>query len=430
MREIFKSKTTLFLVLAVLTETILLILRVKGLHNSELLINVGQKIINGENPYIPLQPYGTFPGLIYWLINFLTFNTGSPFIFIVLNLIGVAFLVQYLVGPLNTNQLLLIISLILITSPIRALTANVQHTGIIIGSLLLGNYLLTKTYKDRIGVIKTCCGAFCYFFAIEIKPQIALPFIIIWIIVLKKYKFIPVLFGIGIFTHLLIDIRYGKFLEVDQFNVWQIMRNDKLTISEQTSIWKVLTYFTSNRIDWFGISFLLYIAVISCLIVIALKTQNDKLLKWSLIIPILTAYLHLYDLVVISIYICYLIISRDKRFGNFILFGLLVIPTRFNTQAEVLNSLVFLLGLAVYLICFWKKTDLLKLLRIILEIVIAYILVFVVSRLNLDLETRVSVQLSLALMIFTFSRYKYLWLLYARIVGSKPKLADTVRTSL
>ena len=59
-------------------------------------VDVGEKVIQKNNPYLPMQPYSAFPGFIYRVIDFFSFGMNSPIIFILLNLIGIYSLINFL----------------------------------------------------------------------------------------------------------------------------------------------------------------------------------------------------------------------------------------------------------------------------------------------------------------------------------------------
>ena len=99
-----KSEFGVFLPLLVLLQISVQMFRVSGLHNSQLLIDVGEKVIQRANPYIPMQPYGAFPGLVYWVINLFSFGFNSPIIFLLLNLFGIFALISFLLPDLKNKK--------------------------------------------------------------------------------------------------------------------------------------------------------------------------------------------------------------------------------------------------------------------------------------------------------------------------------------
>ena len=392
----------------IIIETIVLISRVSGLHNSELLINAGTKIVDKSNPYEPYQPYGTPPALIYWMFHKLTFHTQNPAFFILLNLLGVILVLHFLFPNLSNFSKQKITVLILLTSPIRALVANVQHTGIILGCLLLG-YYFTKQHFNRKYLSPNLIGSIFFLISLEIKPQIALPFILIFIIMNRNFRLFIIISAELIFFRLIIDLWVGRILELEQFRVWKIMQNDNLTISEQTSMWKLLEKYFPNTLNWFQLSFILYIVAVLLLIFIAININNDLILKLALFIPLFTAYLHLYDLVVLAIVISFLVIQSISKFGAVIILGLIILPARFHSPAELANGLVFIFALILIFtnLLIEKKYRILG--SKILESVVVLIFIKELAVTGLTLEEKVSVQISVIFIfgLLYFGQYIY-----------------------
>lgn len=395
-----RAKLGIVLPVIILLEFLVLAFRVHGLHNSQLLVNVGDKIIHQANPYIPMQPYGASPGLIYWLIEKITFGTQSPFFFIGLNIAGIVLLINFMFPKETPKLKAIILSVLLLSSPIRALVASVQHTGIIIGAILLGAHLLRKSDDSKRSALYLLAGCGFFVFALEIKPQIAIPFVAVWIIAERCFKLIPIILLQFFLINLAIDLWVGRFLEIDRLNVWKLMRGDALTISEQSSLWKLLGHFTSSNIDWFKISFCIYLLGFALLLLKAFKNPKPELLRWALLLPVTTAYLHLYDIVILAIYIAFWTTSKFNRAGSFFLLGLVIIPTRFTSMSEVANGIAFLAAVAILLSFNRREISLKELIYISGEVVIAILAVSIISRLNMALEMRVSVQITV-LMILT-----------------------------
>ena len=64
-----KFRSLYFLIAILLIQVTLLISDSKELRNSKLLVDAGQNILNRESPYSTPNPYGSFPGLIFVLID-------------------------------------------------------------------------------------------------------------------------------------------------------------------------------------------------------------------------------------------------------------------------------------------------------------------------------------------------------------------------
>ena len=394
-----KSEFGVFLPLLVLLQISVQMFRVSGLHNSQLLIDVGEKVIQRANPYIPMQPYGAFPGLVYWVINLFSFGFNSPIIFLLLNLFGIFALISFLLPDLKNKKKLSIFSILLFTAPIRALEANVQHTGIIFGSLVIGDLLYKSAANNKHPLLRQCIAILFFLLAFEIKPQIALPFIFIWLIQERVMNTVYIILAEIISIHILIDIWVGRILEFDHLKVWLYMKNDSLTISEQTSFWKLLQMQDFIQLDWFKFSFGLYGIGLILLIYFVLRKPNVVLLRWAILLPTATAYLHLYDLVVFAIVVCYWAVLKMEFKGAIFSLGLITIPSRFNSLSEIINGLVFIF--AVSLIIYLNQKEEIpqnKKVRFI-ELILAFLSILIISRLTITLEEKVSIQVTIMMII-------------------------------
>ena len=381
--------------LLVLLQILVQMFRVSGLHNSQLLIDVGEKVIQRANPYIPMQPYGAFSGLVYWVINLFSFGFHSPAIFLLLNLFGIFALIGFLLPDLKNKNKLSIFSILLFTAPIRALEANVQHTGIIFGSLIIGDLLYKSAAHNKYPLLRQCIAILFFLLAFEIKPQIALPFIFIWLIQGKIMKPVFIFLAEIIFIHILIDIWVQRILEIDHLKVWLYMKNDSLTISEQASFWKLLQMQDFIKLDWFKFSFVLYGIGLILLIYSAFRKPNIVLLRWSILLPTVTAYLHLYDLVVFAIIVCYWALFKMEYKGAIFLLGLITIPTKFNSLSEMINGLVFIIAVSL-IIYLNQKEEIQKNIKVrCIELALAFLSMLIISRLTISLEEKVSIQVTI-----------------------------------
>jgi hypothetical protein len=394
------------LILLISCEIIAYVIQTTGLHNSELLVNAGEKIINKQNPYVPMQPYGTSPALLYWLINKLSPFSLGPTVFIILNLAGIFGLLSFILPNINWITKLQIFSIVLLTSPIRAMVASVQHTGIIFGLLILGNYLLSKQtriyFLNNSRLVRTILASLCFAFSLEIKWQLALPFILVFSYATKNRKLLVYVPLSIIILRLGIDIWVGRVLEIDQLNVWKTQKLDSLAIAEQVSPWKFLGHITSNNLDWFTVSFIVYLILICLLIFRMPKMELHTALIFSLIVPISTAYIHLYDIVILPILLTHWAMIKLKSFPNVFNLGLILLPTKIDLSSEIIKSVVFFLAIVAIIVFVGETLRFFDLMKICGQIAFCSLLVYATTRINLILEVRISLQLAILFVSFLY----------------------------
>ena len=105
----------------------------------------GNRIIHGLDPYSEGSADGAFRSgyvapLVLWLFTELSPVFLGVFILRILSLFSLYKLVQSLAPELNRLQIQFVFSILLWTTPIRAIISNTQLTGILIGIYLLATW--------------------------------------------------------------------------------------------------------------------------------------------------------------------------------------------------------------------------------------------------------------------------------------------------
>lgn len=328
----FNTKTALLLV--IIFQIFALGSRIPGLQNSSLLVDSGSAIIHRQDPYTDWNAYGTIPAIPYWLLSKSVPSNLEPTLFLFLNVLGLAICIRYFIRTQATVLLITLIAVIT-TGPFRALFASVQHTGVILGCLTLGMIALRQSHERRFPILNVWVGFFLFCVAFDLKPHIACPFILLWLASTKKLRSI---FHFGFFylaLRLLIDLWNGRFLERLQFEKWKVWRTDPLVVKEQVSPWKLISFFNTDSQYVFIFSFLVYFLITALIIAKYLKQPDSKYFVYALLLPSITAYLHLYDLIlVVAMVVIKLLTSNDKRL-MFFAFALLFFPSDYSSPFEI-----------------------------------------------------------------------------------------------
>jgi len=270
-----------------------------SLRNSKLLVDAGKDILHGRSPYTTPNPYGTWPGILYAFVDYLSFSTVTLYVIVVANLCGFALLAKFL---LPNTDLRFVLLLALLSSPIRALVSNVQNTGIILGSLIVAILMLNKFELHR-KQIHLHASAFFFLFAFELKPQLTLPLIVLVLVQRRMLSLLASLVLQFFLIRSLLDVWLGEILELEQIKIWKLMRTDPLALKEQISPWKVMGYFFPNVVDWFALSFVFTIILILILAYFGIQSKSKNLEVLALVIPLASGYLHYYDLFVLLIFV-------------------------------------------------------------------------------------------------------------------------------
>lgn len=397
-------KTRFFLSLTILLQVCVLLSAVDSLRNSKLLVDAGKDILNGRSPYSTPNPYGTWPGTLYALLDYLSFSSLTLYLVIGLNLCGFALLAKYLV-PNSKLQLVLILSLL--TSPVRALISNVQNTGIILGSLIVGIHLLGRFQSSRKQAY-IHLSAFFFLFAFELKPQLALPLIVL-VILQRRVLLLLISFVFQmIFIRILLDLWIGEILELEQIRIWKIMRTDPLAVKEQISPWKVLGHFLPNGVDWFVISFFFTILLILVVALLGLRSQSRNLEVIALALPLTSGYLHYYDLLVLLIFIIAMNLRPEKYLFTGATFSIifLALPTHLGSHV-VLNEILLIVFINIFL-AIYVASDFRSIMFRLVESGIALAMTSIISSAFDSLELALSCMLTIVFILQSKSVVNFL----------------------
>ena len=301
-------------------------------------VKAGDLIWENTNPYTSLM-YVNSPVsavLAYGL------NKILPFIFFpafwqILNIVGIlAFFRLWLRKEVNSN-LLLAIALLSFLNVTRALVANVQVTGLVLGAFALGVLLAQKGKSPFLVMLPIWVAA-------EIKPQLALGLIVFFlfhqgihfarIAILTFYVFI---------SHLLIEIKYSGFIHSEWIE--KVLNYSKTSLNEgyEVSYWKGIALSLGEIPAMKTISVLILIINLGFILYMSMKSHTNWAIFGALVLPFQNTYLHLYDLAPLGV----LVILGALHYSNYsiVLLAILFIqlfPMSLETQFIAVLIFVFI----------------------------------------------------------------------------------------
>jgi hypothetical protein len=302
-------------------------------------VKAGELIWENTNPYTSLM-YVNSPVsavLAYGL------NKILPFIFFpafwqILNIVGIfAFFRLWLRKEVSSN-LLLAISLLSFLNVTRAMVANVQVTGLVLGTFALGVVLAQKGRSPFLVMLPIWVSA-------EIKPQLALGLIVFFlfhqgihfarIAILTFYVFI---------SHLLIEIKYSGFIHSEWIE--KVLNYSKTSLNEgyEISYWKGLALTLGEVPAMKTISVFILIINLGFILYMSIKSHTNWAIFGALVLPFQNTYLHLYDLAPLGV----LVILGALHYSNYsiVLLAILFIqlfPMSIETQFIVVSFYVLII---------------------------------------------------------------------------------------
>ena len=255
-------------------------------------IKAGSLIADRINPYEQLM-YANSPisALFFYLVSWILPFPILPVMVHLLNVLGALFFLKWYVGQKFNALYLNLFCISLILGVGRALFGNVQVTGITLGLVALAFTLDHKLKSSYLSLS-------LLLLALEIKPQITIPFLVLFIFqktgVFKKISF---LFFSALTLHATVELYFGSNLHFTWLEkVLRYSKNSILQTSYEISIWKGINQIIDQQ------QFLRLMSLFSILITLIFvakysKSNPEKALFLAIIFPVFNSYVHLYDYV-------------------------------------------------------------------------------------------------------------------------------------
>lgn len=269
---------------------VFLSLRQQYLGDASYFIEAGKGIISGNNEFKVNALHSGPLGVIFMATVFGYLGSLSIFLVTFFNLIGIYTFTRILLSGVKEKYVLIIALFTLVSSPTREMLVTGQITGIVLGLVATGSFLLRKYRVQYLGLLPLV-------FAVELKPHFALPLIFLTLIFssevswanLKRFSFL-ILLG-----HMLVNFHLRTIAEIDLIKNVLFLTDTKVTTFER-SIWTLLDPQLTP-----AVSTLLKILLIASLSGFAIYSYRRGSLLQSvvalLLVPSSQSYIHLYDFV-------------------------------------------------------------------------------------------------------------------------------------
>ena len=357
-------------------------------------IKAGSLITDRINPYEQLM-YANSPvsALFFYLVSWILPFPIQPVMVHLLNVLGAIFFLKWYVGKKFNALYLNLFSITLILGVGRALFGNVQVTGITLGLVALAFTLDHKLKSSYLPLSLLLLAS-------EIKPQITIPFLVLFIFqksgVFKKISF---LFFSALTLHATVELYFGSDLHFTWMEkVLRYSKNSILQTSYEISIWKGINQIIDQQ-QFLRVISLLSIVITLIFVMKYSKSNPEKALFLALIFPFFNSYVHLYDyLGILLIAIKYVTL---KRFES----SILVLPFLFlfplSRDIFLLSMTIELLVIITIIFKLKNRAFIWVSLGLFTFQIIAYPLV-----LNLNQEIQMSIYLSVFTAFLSYYIYK------------------------
>lgn len=174
----------------------------------------GQIIFQGLNPYSGDLPFYSGPagGWFLYVIGKIFFIETFPLVWQIINLAGVSIFFYTILAKFGVQRnLILLIGMMLLSSPVREMVVNNQVTGFVLG--IAAFVIQTSSRNVHSAVIAV--NSILLYLVFELKPNLILGFVVYFVVTNKERIFwiiLPVTSFFAVFNLLLADNIYLKWL--------------------------------------------------------------------------------------------------------------------------------------------------------------------------------------------------------------------------
>jgi hypothetical protein len=306
------SSVNIDLYLFLIISTFLVFKYFGGTGDIALYINAGHSILKGVNPYLNSE-YANSPvaAVLILFVSKLFPESIFPLFIQLLNIVGIVFFANLHKSVFKTKKSShIVLTLLALSVAFRALLSNIQVTGLILGLYAFAIYLTKKTNSSSKMV-----GFLLIGIAVELKPQVALPFALIF--VLRHLSFPRIIFTTFFFAlmHVALSVLYGQALEVLWFDKIRSYSSKSFLPGPEISPFKFLALLVNQQTVLKVVGVIVLLALYLAIVFKSVSSHKTALLIAS-IVPLLSSYSHMYDFVPLMLIV---------GFGNYLNKGKLVI---------------------------------------------------------------------------------------------------------
>ena len=372
-----------------------MVLGVSGYQDSETLLGAANFLSLRLNPYE--NPFFLNGYILAPLAHILS----SPFsqvngarIYVIFNLALLALLVWDLCRNLNSKKIFIIIFVVLTSSPTRAMAASVQHTGLILASSYFSYKIgfFYQPYTKASKFLKYTFLPVLLLIPIELKPQLMLPLIAVFLSQQKLRIHMISCLALGLILHL--SLSFYLRMPLDKYWLMRLLHRSSETTgddSRENSPWTLLGIFVGHPRIWLGLSSLIFLTLViglSYLVKSGVLTQNYFLFSFS--IPLFLSYIHPYDLILSIIVVASLFVKAPAVRGSTFLLPLFLLPT-IGT-----DRLLLLFSLSIFLLIWLTSEDRAAYLWFdFVELVLSLAVYLLFTHFTRDIGLRVNIHMSI-----------------------------------
>ncbi len=311
----------------------------------------GQKIFQGQNPYSGDLPFFSGPagGWFLYVVGKVLFIEAFPFVWQIVNLLGVSIFFHTILTKLGVHSnLILLLAIMLLSSPIREMVVNNQVTGFVLGTAAFAIRTRLRTVHNIVIILNSSL----LYLMFELKPNLVLGFVIYFTVINKEKLHLIILSVTSIFVLANLLLMDGIYLK--WFNAIQSQGVANLTGYESLGLSTFIyesDLLNKENARILGMSLFLFCFV---LVLIAALFKGIRIFLPAIpLLPIFFPYLHYLDFAITVPFIIHFVLYHTNlRYIAPIAIVILYLPG--PTDGLLKNVLVFVMLGAVITYDFYR----------------------------------------------------------------------------
>ena len=281
-----------------------------SLADTSIYFSGGQKIFEGADAYNGDSPFFSGPtgSVVFYLLGKLLLIESFPFVWQLVNILGVCFFFYFILQSFRIQRYtLIIIGLLLLSAPVREMIVNNQVTGFTIGLSSSVIYFSSK-FTSR---VSTTVGLILLILLFEFKPNLVFGFVLFFLylnrdqIKLLTFSLISIVTGFLLLT--------GPEVYSDWIDFIRFSGTDRLTGYESLGIGSFL--FEIGFLDLSSarnLGGLLFVLSFAFTLLLLIRTNIES---WALVVPLLVLtfpYIHYLDFISAVPFVCIILLSKES----------------------------------------------------------------------------------------------------------------------
>lgn len=310
-----------------------------GMRDVGTYLRAGEKFLDGNDPYVdPAARFGPSLLPLFGFMNQTLPENVLVIFFQIFSIVGILYFVSRLTSFSLLSNLKIIIVLCWLSS-VRENIVNIQVTGLLCFLFGLGYQVVKRNRNPSSRFI----GCLLLAASIDSKPHLFGILFLALFLYERRYREIPIVLSIIVFTHSILSLWVGKFLTLSWLQTLFFLYEKRKsgTLGESLVLWPIIEHFGVNKELSSILSILIFVGLLSVLILRVSRSElsRNQVIELSMLVPSFGIFFHYYDLAPLIAVLLVNLLNEDRLKEIVFLLPVALIP---GNSAELWNFLIIL----------------------------------------------------------------------------------------